>query len=79
MYLLILRRVGAQQTKIFLRMVSSILESLTQMIKEAAYKGLVHPVLECSGSVWDIDGQMCVTYYFNENMFHGIMILCMSG
>ena len=24
-----------------------------QEVKEAAYKGLVHPVLECSGSVWN--------------------------
>ena len=27
-----------------------------QVIKEAAYKGLVRPVLECSGSVWDPSG-----------------------
>ena len=27
-----------------------------QKVKEAAYKGLVRPVLECSGSVWDPSG-----------------------
>ena len=27
-----------------------------QEVKEAAYKGLVHPVLEYSGSVWDPSG-----------------------
>ena len=27
-----------------------------QEVKEAAYKGLVHPVLEYSGSVWDLSG-----------------------
>ena len=32
------------------------LYSCPQEVKEAAYKGLVRPVLECSGSVWDPSG-----------------------
>ena len=32
------------------------LHSCTQEVKEAAYKGLVRPVLEYSGSVWDPSG-----------------------
>ena len=33
--------------------VMRILYSCPQEVKEAAYKGLVHPVLEYSSSVWD--------------------------
>ena len=32
------------------------LYSCPQEVEEAAYKGLVHPVLEYSGSVWDPSG-----------------------
>ena len=32
------------------------LNSCPQKVKEAAYKGLVRPVLECSGTVWDPSG-----------------------
>ena len=43
----------ANQTLGFLRL---NLYSCPQEVKEAAYKGLVHPVLEYSGSVWDPSG-----------------------
>ena len=41
---------GANRTFGFLRW---NLDSCAQEVKEAAYKGLVRPVLEYSGSVWD--------------------------
>ena len=36
-----------------LRFLRRNLFSCPKYIKEAAYKGLVHPVLECGSSVWD--------------------------
>ena len=42
------------------------LYSCPQEVKEAAYKGLVRPVLEYSGSVWDPSGDMCITGLQNE-------------
>ena len=39
-----------------MRQIVAYAYACTQKGKEAAYKGLVRPILECSGSVWEPSG-----------------------